>query len=116
MRISDWSSDVCSSDLGLPARALRLLADADACRSLGKDRRTALWEKRRTPSDELPLFAAAKARELGEEPDGMLHDMALSEHVEEIGSASDGERVGTNVKISVVGGELNKKTVQTERF
>src|SRR3546814_7711072 len=24
---------------GLPARALRLLADADACRSLGKDRR-----------------------------------------------------------------------------
>ncbi|HKX35658.1 MAG TPA: error-prone DNA polymerase, partial [Rhizorhapis sp.] len=67
---------------GLPARAMRLLADADACRSLGQDRRAALWEARRTPSNELPLFAAAKARELGEEPDAMLPAMPLSEHVE----------------------------------
>ena len=70
----------------LPARALRLLADADACRSLGQDRRAALWEARRTPSDELPLFAAARsrdpaARELGAEPDAMLPAMPLSEHV-----------------------------------
>tara|TARA_R110000868_G_scaffold65839_21_gene196623 strand:- start:1972 stop:5550 length:3579 start_codon:yes stop_codon:yes gene_type:complete len=71
---------------GLPARALRLLADADACRSLGQDRRAALWEARRTPSDELPLFAAARrqdraARELGEEPDAMLPAMPLAEQV-----------------------------------
>ncbi|NWK97301.1 error-prone DNA polymerase [Sphingobium lactosutens] len=71
---------------GLPARALRLLADADACRSLGQDRRTALWEARRTPSDELPLFAAARvrggdARELGEEPDAALPAMPLAEQV-----------------------------------
>ncbi|MHA6769704.1 error-prone DNA polymerase [Sphingobium ummariense] len=71
---------------GLPARALRLLADADACRSLGQDRRAALWEARRTPSDELPLFAAARERgdgapELGEESDAMLPAMPLSEHV-----------------------------------
>ncbi|WP_336963585.1 error-prone DNA polymerase [Sphingobium aquiterrae] len=70
----------------LPARALRLLADADACRSLGRDRRAALWEARRTPSDELPLFAAARrrdgaARELGEEPDAALPIMPLAEHV-----------------------------------
>ncbi|WHO39661.1 error-prone DNA polymerase [Sphingobium sp. AP49] len=70
----------------LPARALRLLADADACRSLGQDRRTALWEARRTPSDELPLFAAARrhdraARELGEEADAMLPAMPLAEQV-----------------------------------
>ncbi len=70
----------------LPARALRLLADADACRSLGQDRREALWEVRRTPSDELPLFAAARkrdsgARELGVEPDAALPAMALSEQV-----------------------------------
>jgi error-prone DNA polymerase len=65
----------------LPTRALRLLADADACRSLGQDRRDALWEVRRTPTDELPLFAAARARELGEEPDANLPIMALSEHV-----------------------------------
>ena len=71
---------------GLPARALRLLADADACRSLGQDRRAALWEARRTPSDELPLFAAARqrqgeARELGEEPDARLPAMPLAEQV-----------------------------------
>jgi error-prone DNA polymerase len=71
---------------GLPARALRLLADADACRSLGQDRRAALWEARRTPSDELPLFAAARkqdqaTRELGEEADPMLPVMPLAEHV-----------------------------------
>src|SRR5690606_14912034 len=70
----------------LPARALRLLADADACRSLGQDRRAALWEARRTPSDELPLFAAARsrdpaARELGAKPDARLPAMPLSEHV-----------------------------------
>jgi error-prone DNA polymerase len=65
----------------LPRRALRLLADADAFRSIGMDRRQALWEARRTPAGELPLFAAARARELGEEPDAMLPTMPLSEHV-----------------------------------
>ena len=65
----------------LPSRGLHLLADADAVRSLGFDRREGAWEARRTPSDELPLFAAAKARELAEEQDAMLPAMALSEHV-----------------------------------
>ncbi len=65
----------------LPRRALRLLADADAFRSIGLGRREALWEVRRTPDGELPLFAAARARELGEEPDAMLPDMPMSEHV-----------------------------------
>lgn len=31
----------------LPPRALRLLADADACRSMGLERRPALWDARR---------------------------------------------------------------------
>jgi len=65
----------------LPARALHLLADADACTSLGQDRRAALWEVRRMPTEELPLFAAARARELGEEPAVALRPMTLSEHV-----------------------------------
>jgi error-prone DNA polymerase len=65
----------------LPARALRMLADADAFRSFGHDRRQALWEVRRTPTDALPLFAAADARELGEEEDPQLPAMPLSEHV-----------------------------------
>jgi error-prone DNA polymerase len=65
----------------LPSRALRLLADADAWGSIGQGRRDALWEVRRTPSGELPLFAAASARELGEEEDARLPAMPLSEEV-----------------------------------
>ncbi len=76
----------CARRAGLPSRALRLLADADACRSLGLDRRAALWEARRTPPDELPLFAAAArtdpgARELGAEPAVTLRPMTAGEHV-----------------------------------
>jgi len=66
---------------GLPARALRLLADADACRSLGLDRRQALWEVRRTPVNTLPLFEAAQAKELGLEQDARLPAMTSGEHV-----------------------------------
>ncbi len=65
----------------LPARALRLLADADACRSIGLDRRQALWEVRRTPSNTLPLFEVAQAREQAEEEDARLPAMTKSEHV-----------------------------------
>lgn len=66
---------------GLPARALRLLADADGCRSLGLDRRQALWEVRRTPVNTLPLFEAAQARELAVEADAKLPAMTKGEHV-----------------------------------
>ena len=65
----------------LPQRALRLLADADAFRSIGRDRREALWEVRRTPDAELPLFAHARAAELGAEPDMALPAMPAVEHV-----------------------------------
>ncbi len=65
----------------IPSAALRKLADADAFGSLGKDRRAALWEARRTPADQLPLFAFAEAAELGAEPDAQLPDMPLSEEV-----------------------------------
>ncbi|GAA0737063.1 error-prone DNA polymerase [Sphingomonas japonica] len=66
---------------GLPQRALRLLADADAFGSIDAGRREALWAVRRTPDRELPLFAAAHARELGEEADSMLPEMSAAEHV-----------------------------------
>ena len=65
----------------LPQRALRLLADADAFRSIALNRREALWEVRRTPTGELPLFAVARARELGEEADAALPVMSAAEHV-----------------------------------
>ena len=55
-------------DTGLPKRALILLADADAFRSIGLDRRAALWAVRRLPDDvPLPLFEAAIAREQPDE-------------------------------------------------
>jgi error-prone DNA polymerase len=66
----------------LPRAALIKLADADTCRSIGLDRRMALWAVRRLPDGSaLPLFDAAAARELAPEPDARLPHMPLSEHV-----------------------------------
>jgi error-prone DNA polymerase len=69
-------------DTGLPKRALILLADADAFRSLGLDRREALWTVRRLPDDvPLPLFEAATAREQPDEQAKPLPLMPLPEQV-----------------------------------
>ncbi len=66
----------------LPKRALILLADADAFRSIGLDRRAALWAVRRLPDDiPLPLFETAAAREQPDEAAEPLPLMPLSEHV-----------------------------------
>lgn len=66
----------------LPKRALILLADADAFRSLKLDRRAALWAVRRLPDDvPLPLFESAIARELPDEHAAPLPQMPLSEQV-----------------------------------
>src|SRR5262249_34147871 len=69
-------------DTGLPKRALMLLADADAFRSIGLDRRAALWAVRRLPDDvPLPLFESATAREQPDENAKALPLMPRSEHV-----------------------------------
>lgn len=69
-------------DTGLPKRALILLADADAFRSLGLDGREALWQVRRLPDDvPLPLFEAATAREQPDEHAKPLPAMPRSEQV-----------------------------------
>ena len=69
-------------DTALPKRALILLADADAFRSIGLDRREALWTVRRLPDDvPLPLFETAAAREQPDEQAEPLPSMPLSEHV-----------------------------------
>ncbi|RZM26349.1 MAG: error-prone DNA polymerase, partial [Sphingomonas sp.] len=77
----------------LPQRAMNLLADADAFRSLAKDRREALWDVRRTPPKQLALFAAADVPELGVEPDAQLPAMPLSEQV-----AADYQTTGLSLK------------------
>jgi error-prone DNA polymerase len=69
-------------DTGLPKRALILLADADAFRSIGLDRRAALWAVRRLPDDiPLPLFEIATAREQPDEQARPLPLMPLPEQV-----------------------------------
>ena len=69
-------------DTGLPKRALILLADADAFRSLGLDRRAALWAVRRLPDDvPLPLFESATAREQPDENAPPLPEMPRTEQV-----------------------------------
>lgn len=65
----------------MPPQALRKLADADAFGSLASSRRDALWDVRRTPPTQLPLFAFANAPELGQEPDARLSAMPLPEEV-----------------------------------
>jgi len=66
----------------LPKRALIVLAEADAFRSLGQDRREALWAVRRLGDVKpLPLFAASHAPEQAKEDREALPVMPLSEHV-----------------------------------
>jgi error-prone DNA polymerase len=71
---------------GLTPAVLERLADADAFRSLGLDRRQALWAvcglDRVGDQDDLPLFAVSRpARET--EPDARLPPMPLGAHVVE---------------------------------
>ncbi len=68
---------------GLSIGTLKRLAEADAFRSIGLDRREALWAvkglRRSGDKDDLPLLAAAAAVEI--EPDAALPPMPLGEHV-----------------------------------
>jgi error-prone DNA polymerase len=69
-------------ETALPKRALIALADADAFRSIGLDRRAALWAVRRLPDDvPLPLFEIAAAREQPDENAKSLPTMPLPEQV-----------------------------------
>jgi error-prone DNA polymerase len=66
----------------VPRTSIERIATADAMRSLGLDRRQALWEVRALSLDvALPLFAHANGEEMGAEPTVQLPVMALSEHV-----------------------------------
>lgn len=70
---------------GLSPAALERLALADAFRSLGLDRRNALWAvralRRAGDKDDLPLFARVATPEL--EPDVRLPPMRIGEHTVE---------------------------------
>jgi error-prone DNA polymerase len=70
---------------GLEPAALERLADADAFRSIGLDRREALWAvrglRRAGDKDDLPLLKTHTTR--AQEPDFALPTMPLGEHVVE---------------------------------
>jgi error-prone DNA polymerase len=67
---------------GLSARSVELLAAADAFRSMGLDRRAALWAAKGEAREKaLPLFAAADVAEQGAEAETRLPEMPTSEHV-----------------------------------
>jgi error-prone DNA polymerase len=68
---------------GVPVPAIQRLAAADAFRSMGLDRRAALWDSRALKQvPDLPLFAYAEARDEGAEGEpARLPEMPLSEHV-----------------------------------
>jgi error-prone DNA polymerase len=67
----------------VPVHAIQRLAAADAFRSMGLDRRAALWDSRALKqAPDLPLFAYAQARDEGSERQpAQLPAMPLSEHV-----------------------------------
>ncbi len=71
---------------GLSVGAIETLADADAFRSMGLDRREAMWAVRALnrvgDQDDLPLFAASRP-EREAEPDAKLPPMPLGAHVVE---------------------------------
>lgn len=67
---------------GVSRAVLERLAAADAFRSMGLDRRQALWEVRAlAESPPLPLFEHARMQDMGVEPHVQLPVMPLSEHV-----------------------------------
>jgi error-prone DNA polymerase len=68
---------------GVAVHCVQRLAAADAFRSIGLDRRGALWDARALrQAPGLPLFAGAGARDEGAEPEpAALPPMPLSEHV-----------------------------------
>ncbi|WP_370253255.1 error-prone DNA polymerase [Nioella sp.] len=69
---------------GLPARALAVLAEADAFAGVGLTRREALWAaKALLPAEPLPLFTGDMDGEGIEEPDVALPEMTEGEQVVE---------------------------------
>lgn len=69
---------------GFPRHVIERLADADAFRSLGLERRDALWAARALGNekpDSLPLFDETMSGFFDHEPDVNLPPMSLGEHV-----------------------------------
>lgn len=79
-RISQYTSIPQLRDAGVSRPALERLADADAFRSLGLDRRQALWEVSALADRPIALFEGQPAESAFETPVALPH-MTASQHV-----------------------------------
>src|SRR3546814_18593146 len=101
MRISDWSLDVCSSDL----RARHLPHPPDRRRAAGAARHRYAGDATGGADRPRPRRTDADQQ----------RDAARRAGADEIGRASCRERVCQYVSISVVDGTVNKKTIITNK-
>jgi error-prone DNA polymerase len=97
----------------IPVAALRTLARADAFRSMGLDRRQALWEIRDLRDEALPLFDSSDTSSLGLSVSPSLPEMPLHRHV-----VQDYATVGLSLKahpVSFFREQLKRKKVTLSR-
>src|SRR3546814_12375130 len=104
MRISDWSSDVCSSDLAEIVRAVAPAGGPDppGQRQAGGDP---------TPLREIGLHHRQAPFDQCRVEGGIAHQVLAGE----IGRASCRERVGQYVEISVVAVSIKQKNTKTTK-
>src|SRR3546814_14654084 len=105
MRISDWSSDVCSSDLAAqPDFGYRNVArwdetlDSDRARCMEEQMAPEMTQAQMTPPEAAPAFLHSAGW-----GDARILPLAGDASFRQIGRASCRERVCTYVSISVVG-------------
>src|SRR3546814_13145532 len=107
MRISDWSSDVCSSDL---ARALAARKEVGQHRNRGGRQRRFADADADTARHHLPIGPGERAQSGHETPRGNAPgDQALARTVVEVGRTSCRGRGGQYVEILVVAVSIKKK-------
>src|SRR3546814_20811379 len=116
MRISDWSSDVCSSDLAY------LVDGADEIDPQWLEGRRHIGVTAGASAPDIlvqgvierlhALGAGAGVRELSGEPENM--GFALPKELREIGRAAWRERGGQSGSVTVGGVSLNKKNTKRE--
>src|SRR3546814_11889216 len=106
MRISDWSSDVCSSDLDAPDEVERGLAEARI--AVAGEERLALGPARKVDVHARAVVASNRLRH-----EGRGLSVGVGDH--EIGRAPCSETVCPYVSLSVVAVSLtNTKTTPTQ--
>src|SRR3546814_16399092 len=111
-RISDWSSDVCSSDL-LEAKAEAFVAELAALDANSPEFGMKVDQIANMGRREIAEAAGQSNRFLDRPVRAMDKDTGVGADLAEIGRASCRERVCQYVEFSVVAGQLKKKKITT---